>query len=182
MEIPVWQDNLNPHDLLRQVQSGRFGWSGREFRSFRMAGAAPDMTVVRVIRSGILAAKQHCKGTPWVIRREDISRPDINERENASRKRPPTSNPDQQTLALEQHIEWASRRGIGRAKKHRMFIFLARHEGQGSQRTCPCEDWFVFVRHDPSGRPACLAERARCRAICTPGPGARHRRVRYPCA
>ncbi len=59
------------------------------------------MTVVRMIRSGILPARQHCKGAPWVIRREDIGRPGINERANASRKRPPTSNPDQQILAFQ---------------------------------------------------------------------------------
>ena len=59
------------------------------------------MTVVRMIRHDFLAAKQHCKGAPWVIRREDLNRPDINERANTSRKRPPTSNPDQQILAFQ---------------------------------------------------------------------------------
>ncbi|WP_245265642.1 helix-turn-helix domain-containing protein [Mesorhizobium sp. LSJC265A00] len=34
------------------------------------------MTVLRMIRSGSLPAKQYCKGTPWVIRREDIERPE----------------------------------------------------------------------------------------------------------
>lgn len=59
------------------------------------------MTVLRMIRSNILAAKQHCRGAPWVIAREDIDSPDINERANASRKRPITSNPDQQILAFQ---------------------------------------------------------------------------------
>jgi len=56
------------------------------------------MTVLRMIRSGILAAKQHCKGAPWVIRREDLDGPDLHARANATRKRPPPSNPDQQIM------------------------------------------------------------------------------------
>jgi hypothetical protein len=59
------------------------------------------MTVLRMIRSGILAAKQHCKGAPWVIRSEDLERPDVGDRANASRKRPPTSNPGQQILVFQ---------------------------------------------------------------------------------
>lgn len=59
------------------------------------------MTVLRMIRSGILAAKQHCKGAPWVIRSEDLKRPDVGDRANASRKRPPTSNPGQQILVFQ---------------------------------------------------------------------------------
>jgi DNA invertase Pin-like site-specific DNA recombinase len=59
------------------------------------------MTVLRMIRSGVLTAKQHCKGAPWVIRREDLNRPDINARANATRNRPPTSNPDQQAIVFQ---------------------------------------------------------------------------------
>lgn len=59
------------------------------------------MTVLRMIRSGILPAKQLCKGAPWVIRGEDLEKPDVADRANASRKRPPTSNPDQQILGFQ---------------------------------------------------------------------------------
>ncbi|RUW48930.1 helix-turn-helix domain-containing protein [Mesorhizobium sp. M1A.F.Ca.ET.072.01.1.1] len=59
------------------------------------------MTVLRMIRSRILPAEQHCKGAPWVIRREDLENPDVGDRSNASRKRPLTSNPDQQILVFQ---------------------------------------------------------------------------------
>lgn len=63
-------------------------------------GLSP-MTVLRMIRSDVLTAKQHCKGAPWVIRREDLNRPDITARANATRNRPPTSNPDQQVIVFQ---------------------------------------------------------------------------------
>jgi excisionase family DNA binding protein len=59
------------------------------------------MTVLRMIRSGILPAKQLCKGAPWVIRGEYLEKPDGGDRAKASRKRPPTSNPDQQILGFQ---------------------------------------------------------------------------------
>ncbi|MDR3403544.1 MAG: recombinase family protein, partial [Chthoniobacter sp.] len=42
----------------------------------RMLEVRP-MTVLRMIRAGRLPAEQYCKGAPWVIRRIDIERPDI---------------------------------------------------------------------------------------------------------
>jgi excisionase family DNA binding protein len=59
------------------------------------------MTVLRMIRSGILTAKQLRKGAPWVIRSEDLEKPDVADRANANHKRPPTSNPDQQTIVFQ---------------------------------------------------------------------------------
>ena len=56
---------------------------------------------LRIIRSRILPAEQHCKGAPWVIRSEDLENPDVGDRANASRKRPLTSNPDQQILVFQ---------------------------------------------------------------------------------
>ncbi|MER9355143.1 helix-turn-helix domain-containing protein [Mesorhizobium sp. M0514] len=35
------------------------------------------MTVLRMIRAGDLKAEQYCKGTPWIIRHEDIEQLDI---------------------------------------------------------------------------------------------------------
>jgi DNA invertase Pin-like site-specific DNA recombinase len=59
------------------------------------------MTVLRMIRTGVLAAQQHCKGAPWIIRQEDLERPGICDRGKASRKRPPSANPDQQILIFQ---------------------------------------------------------------------------------
>jgi hypothetical protein len=35
------------------------------------------MTVLRMISAGSLAASQACKGAPWVIKAEDLQRPDV---------------------------------------------------------------------------------------------------------
>ncbi|WP_352790079.1 helix-turn-helix domain-containing protein [Mesorhizobium sp. M0814] len=35
------------------------------------------MTVLRMIRTGNLNAELYCKGTPWIIRHEDIERAEI---------------------------------------------------------------------------------------------------------
>jgi excisionase family DNA binding protein len=58
-----------------------------------------SMTVLRMIRAGHLPAVQYCKGTPWVIRREDIERPDI-QHDARSGVRRPLSKPDDQGLLI----------------------------------------------------------------------------------
>jgi hypothetical protein len=51
------------------------------------------MTVHRLIKRGILKARQACQGAPWVIKAEALAAIKI-----GPRGRPVTSNPDQQTL------------------------------------------------------------------------------------
>ena len=53
------------------------------------------MTVHRLIKRGILRAKQACQGAPWVINAGALAAIKI-----GPRGRPVTSNPDQQTLQL----------------------------------------------------------------------------------
>jgi DNA invertase Pin-like site-specific DNA recombinase len=57
-----------------------------------------SMTVLRQIRAGIIPAEQYCKGTPWVIKRQDIEN---QPRAKTERKAPPSSNPGQQTLIFQ---------------------------------------------------------------------------------
>ena len=59
------------------------------------------MTALRLIRTGVIAAQQHCKGAPWVIKRQDIVATMAIGRPNAGRKCPSSSNPDQQTLVFQ---------------------------------------------------------------------------------
>jgi len=61
----------------------------------RMLDLSP-MTVLRQIRAGIIPAEQYCKGTPWVIKRQDIENQPRAKTEGSS-----SSNPDQQTLIFQ---------------------------------------------------------------------------------
>jgi DNA invertase Pin-like site-specific DNA recombinase len=65
-----------------------------------MLGRSP-VSVLRLIRAGALAAQQHCKGAPWVIKREDVSPLRATSPGRARSSGPPSSNPDQRTLALQ---------------------------------------------------------------------------------
>jgi hypothetical protein len=59
------------------------------------------MTVLRMIRSGILEGRHLCKGAPWVIKAADIDRLEVQEAANTRRKRPLTRNPDQETFTFQ---------------------------------------------------------------------------------
>jgi len=59
------------------------------------------MTVLRQIGAGIIPAKQHCKGAPWVIRRQDIEDQNLIARLKTGRKGPPSSNSNQHTLIFQ---------------------------------------------------------------------------------
>lgn len=63
----------------------------------RMLDLSP-MTVLRQIRAGIIPAEQYCKGTPWVIKRQDIEN---QPRAKTERKGPSSSNPGQQALIFQ---------------------------------------------------------------------------------
>jgi DNA invertase Pin-like site-specific DNA recombinase len=52
------------------------------------------MTALRMVRLGIIKGRQVCRGSPWVIKAEDVA---AYRAQNASR-RPLTANPDQQTF------------------------------------------------------------------------------------
>ena len=57
--------------------------------------------VRRLIRSGTLAARQACKGAPWIISQETIDAPDI--RAILSRKASPKLDPQQQSFDFQEH-------------------------------------------------------------------------------
>jgi len=58
------------------------------------------MTVLRLIRAGVLRAHQICKGAPWVIEAQALAEPGIAALSRSGRHRPVTSDPDQITLDL----------------------------------------------------------------------------------
>lgn len=65
-----------------------------------MLGCSP-MTALRSIRTGVIAAKQHCKGAPWIIKRQDIEVVTAIDCQNASQKCPSSSNQDQPVLVFQ---------------------------------------------------------------------------------
>jgi len=60
-----------------------------------------EMTVVRMIRAGVLPAGQLCKGAPWVIRRADLDNPRVRHAVTAGLKSPPTADGNQGSLELQ---------------------------------------------------------------------------------
>ena len=58
-------------------------------------GVAP-CHVYRLIRSGVLEARQACKGAPWLIAAQALDRPEV--REGLAGKGPLTTDPNQQVL------------------------------------------------------------------------------------
>lgn len=59
------------------------------------------MTVLRLIRSGILPARQLCAGAPWVIKRVDLERPEIARAVTPKPENPLSANPDQISLEFQ---------------------------------------------------------------------------------
>jgi hypothetical protein len=60
-----------------------------------------SMTVLRHIKAGIIPAKQHCKGAPWVIKRQDLQDQHLIRRLKTGRNGPPSENSDQQSLIFQ---------------------------------------------------------------------------------
>ena len=58
------------------------------------------MTVLRMIRRGVLAARQLCKGAPWVIRAADLNDAAVRAEANG-RRRPLTQDPNQQAFTFQ---------------------------------------------------------------------------------
>ena len=63
-------------------------------------GVSP-MTVLRVIRAGVLPAQQLCNGAPWVIRRNDLDRPAVRNALQSGLSRPLTANANQTSLEFQ---------------------------------------------------------------------------------
>lgn len=59
------------------------------------------MTVLRMIRAGHLPAEQYFKGTPWVIRGEELVRPEIQHYANSGMRRPLSQGQDQQPMLFQ---------------------------------------------------------------------------------
>jgi excisionase family DNA binding protein len=60
--------------------------------------AVSQSTVRRLIAAGALPAWQHCKGAPWIIRRNDLERDEIRRQADHRRSRRPPSDRRQQNL------------------------------------------------------------------------------------
>ena len=65
-----------------------------------LLGCSP-MTALRLIRTGVLAANHHCKGAPWIIKREDVVAIAEAGILIGARKRPLSPDPDQQALVFQ---------------------------------------------------------------------------------
>ncbi len=59
------------------------------------------MTVLRMIRRGVIAARQLCKGAPWVIKADDLNTDRVRTEADGRRRPPLPANPNQQTMAFQ---------------------------------------------------------------------------------
>jgi excisionase family DNA binding protein len=60
-----------------------------------------EATVRRLIQEKILPATHHCKGTPWVIRADDLNGATVRQAADVRRqRRPPSDDPRQNSLGL----------------------------------------------------------------------------------
>ncbi|HQW10476.1 MAG TPA: helix-turn-helix domain-containing protein, partial [Steroidobacteraceae bacterium] len=58
------------------------------------------MALLRLIRRGVLPARQLAPGTPWVIQRADLDAQSVRSAVTTPRARPETVNADQRSLDL----------------------------------------------------------------------------------
>lgn len=86
-QISVYRDGerAERHELILGEAASRLGVS--------------KITVVRLIRDGLLPAKQLCAGAPYVIREDDLARPAI--RQAIAKGRPVSSDPRQKNLSFQ---------------------------------------------------------------------------------
>ena len=59
------------------------------------------MTVLRMIRRGVIPAQHLCKGAPWVIKVEDIETEGVRTEVGGQRRGPLTADPDQQLMSFQ---------------------------------------------------------------------------------
>ena len=85
--IPVYREGEREerHELVLTEAANRLGVS--------------KMTVVRLIRDGLLPASQVCPRAPYVIRESDLARPAV--RQAIARGRPVSSDPRQESLPFQ---------------------------------------------------------------------------------
>ena len=86
-QIPVYRkgERAERHELILSEAASRLGVS--------------NMTVIRLIRDGLLPARQACAGAPYVIREDDLACPAI--RQAIARGRPVSSDARQETLSFQ---------------------------------------------------------------------------------
>ena len=86
-QIPVYREGerAERYELILGEAASRLGVS--------------KMTVVRLIRDGLLPARQVCAGAPYVIREDDLARPTI--RQAIARVRPISADPRQEILSFQ---------------------------------------------------------------------------------
>ncbi|MGB6417831.1 MAG: helix-turn-helix domain-containing protein, partial [Pseudolabrys sp.] len=86
-QIPVYREGerAERHELILGEAASRLGVS--------------KMTAVRLIRDGLLPARQVCAGAPYVIREDDLARPAI--RQAIARVRPISADPRQEILSFQ---------------------------------------------------------------------------------
>lgn len=86
-QIAVYREGerAERHELILTEAAGRLGVS--------------KMTVVRLIRNGVLPARQVCARAPYVIREEDLAQPAI--RQAITRARPASADPRQGILSFQ---------------------------------------------------------------------------------
>jgi excisionase family DNA binding protein len=86
-QIPVYREGerAERHELILGEAASRLGVS--------------KMTVVRLIRDGLLPARQVCARAPYVIREDDLARPTI--RQAIARVRPISADPRQEILSFQ---------------------------------------------------------------------------------
>ena len=83
----------NTHNIAVYIHGERGEYTLQEAAG--MLGVRP-MTLLRMIRAGYLLAKQYCKGTPWVIHKEDMERPDVQHYAKAGIQHPLSKKENQQ--------------------------------------------------------------------------------------
>jgi excisionase family DNA binding protein len=59
------------------------------------------MTILRIIRSGVLPARQLCTGAPWVINAADLDGDAVKTAASGRRQKPLTHNPDQENFSFQ---------------------------------------------------------------------------------
>jgi excisionase family DNA binding protein len=86
-QIPVYREGerAERHELILKEAASRLG--------------VHKMTVVRLIRDGLLPARQVCAGAPYVIHEDDLARPAI--RQAIAKGRPVSSDPRQERLSFQ---------------------------------------------------------------------------------
>jgi excisionase family DNA binding protein len=61
-----------------------------------------QMTVLRMIRNGVLPAQQLCKGAPWVVNAAALESAAVRDQAQSRRRRKPLpENPDRQALIFQ---------------------------------------------------------------------------------